>query len=145
MQGGTHGGRTLTLEERNKAIVLKLLHRIHAGEMSAMEGHPGLEELRRSIQTLSQPFSDLTVSIDQIIAEGDRVAVHLRYRGTHTGELFGVAATGKSIEYQAVSIQRLEDGLIVHHAAEAGWLRVLLRIGGIPADQGSGPWPCTSS
>jgi hypothetical protein len=39
----------------------------------------------------------------------------------------------------------LEDGLIGNHAVEAGWLRVLLWIGGIPADQGSGPWPCTSS
>jgi predicted ester cyclase len=135
----------MTLEERNKAIVLRLLHRIHADDMSALEGHPGLEEMRRTIQRLGQPFSDLTASIDQIIAEGDRVAVHLRYRGTHTGELFGVAATGRDIEYQAVGIQRLEDGLIVHHAAEAGWLRVLLRIGGLPADQGSGPWPCTSS
>jgi predicted ester cyclase len=135
----------MTLEEHNKAILLGLLHRIHADDMSAMDGHPGLEEMRRSIQRLGQPFSDLTASIEQIIAEGDRVAVHLRYRGRHTGDLFGVTPTGRSVEYQAVGIQRLEDGLIVHHAAEAGWLRVLLQIGGIPVDRGSGPWPCTSS
>jgi predicted ester cyclase len=55
---------------------------------------------------------DLQAHIEDIIAAGDKVAVRLRFRGTHSGEFLGIPATGRAIEYISHEFYRVADGLI---------------------------------
>ena len=57
-------------------------------------------------------FPDLHARIDNLVAEGDRVAVRLTFRGTHQGEFLGVPATGRTVEYVSHEFYRIVDGLV---------------------------------
>jgi predicted ester cyclase len=59
------------------------------------------------------------VTVEDIIAEGDRVAARVTMRGTHLGEFDGIAPTGKRVEVRAIDIYRITDGKIVEHWAMA--------------------------
>jgi predicted ester cyclase len=62
----------------------------------------------------------ITVStIDDLLAEGDRVAVRYRARGTHTGELFGAAPTGRAVTITGIEIYRVEGSRIAEYWGEA--------------------------
>jgi predicted ester cyclase len=60
-------------------------------------------------------LSDIEVTVDELLADGDRVAVATTTRGTHTGELFGVAPTGRAITVTGIDLVRVEAGRIVEH------------------------------
>jgi steroid delta-isomerase-like uncharacterized protein len=57
-------------------------------------------------------FPDLRTHIEDIVAAQDRVAVRVRFRGTHSGEFLGFPATGRSVEYVSHEFYRIADGLI---------------------------------
>lgn len=57
-------------------------------------------------------FPDLQAYIADIVAAQDKVAVRLRFRGTHSGEFLGFPATGRTIEYVSHEFYRIADGLI---------------------------------
>ena len=61
-------------------------------------------------------FPDVTISVDDMVAEGDRVAVRWSGTGTHTGDGLGPAATGRAIQFQGMNIVRIEGGKFVE-----GW------------------------
>ena len=80
---------------------------------------PSPAGLRQFLETVRAGLPDLSVTIEDTVAEGDRVAVRMTYRGTHRGELFGAAPTGKRIEWDGLTIRRLRsDGLTVER-----WIR----------------------
>jgi steroid delta-isomerase-like uncharacterized protein len=60
-------------------------------------------------------FPDLKVTIDDMIAEGDKVVLRATWHGTNTGEFMGMPATGKTVDYQAIDIVRMKDGKAVEH------------------------------
>lgn len=74
---------------------------------------PGREGLRQAFAMFRQAFPDIRHVIEDVIADGDRVAVRLRAEGTHSGELFGIPASGQRISQEAIVIYRLADGKIV--------------------------------
>lgn len=55
-------------------------------------------------------MSDIDLNVDDLIAEGDKVACRLSFEAIHTGDLFGVAPTGKKIRSGAIFIVRMSDG-----------------------------------
>jgi steroid delta-isomerase-like uncharacterized protein len=61
---------------------------------------------------MRRAFPDLRAHIDYIVAAEDKVAIRLRFRGTHTGEFLGFPATGRSVEYVSHESYRIADGLI---------------------------------
>ena len=72
------------------------------------------ERLKRLVTVdQSAPFPDLHRTIDDLVAEGDKVVVRQTIRGTHRGEYLGVPPTGKPVTFTAVAIFRLADGRIV--------------------------------
>jgi steroid delta-isomerase-like uncharacterized protein len=73
---------------------------------------PGLEGVRQHIGGLHQMCPDLHVTIEDIIAEGDRVAVRNTWRGTHTGPLFGIPPTGKRFVLKGIVVWRIQDDRI---------------------------------
>src|SRR6266851_1266873 len=58
-------------------------------------------------------FPDIQWTLEELIAEGDKVAARFTMRGTHLGAFFGVPSTGKKIEVQAMNFYRFSDGQIV--------------------------------
>jgi steroid delta-isomerase-like uncharacterized protein len=79
----------------------------------ALRSGPGPEGWKASITHLRGVFPDIQVTIEDVVAAGDRVAVRSMSRGTHEGELLGVPGSGRPIEFRACDIHRLEQGRIV--------------------------------
>jgi len=77
----------------------------------------GLEGFKAYVNMVRTAFPDFHNTIEDLIAEGDKVVARLTYDGTHRGEIFGVAPTGRKIEYSGVAIFRLVDKRIVD-----GWV-----------------------
>jgi steroid delta-isomerase-like uncharacterized protein len=64
----------------------------------------GIAEFQRYVYRIRAAFPDFHNHIEELIAEGEKVAVRLTYTGTHRGELFGFAATGNKITYSGIAI-----------------------------------------
>jgi steroid delta-isomerase-like uncharacterized protein len=78
-------------------------------------------------------FPDLTMTANQVIAEGDYVAVRWTARGTHKGDLFGIAPTGKESTVTGITIDRWADGKLVESWTNWDTLGMLQQLGAMPA------------
>jgi len=76
--------------------------------------------------------SDRVDTIEDLIAKGDRVWAVWTMRGTHTGQLFGIPATGRPIEVLETGIWRLQDGLVAEAWFFGDELRLLRQLGVVP-------------
>jgi steroid delta-isomerase-like uncharacterized protein len=72
----------------------------------------GRETWQQGFELMRRAFPDLEAQIDDVVAAEDRVAVRVSFRGTHSGEFQGIAATGRRIHYISHEFHRVEDGLI---------------------------------
>jgi ketosteroid isomerase-like protein len=84
------------------------------------------------LQSLQRALPDVQFSIEDLIAEGDRVVFRVTVRATQRGDLFGVAATGKAVAFSAIDILRFERGLIVEHWGFGDSAALLRQLGRIP-------------
>ena len=100
------------------------------GRADPVKGPEGYLEI---IAMMRSGFPDIQWSLEETIAEGDKVAARFIMRGTHKGHFFGVPATGKSIQVQAMNIYRLSDGKFVEEHGQPDLLALLQQIGAIPA------------
>ena len=92
---------------------------------------PGRESLRQTVVRMAG-LSDVTFDVEDVIGEGDRVAVRVTARATHKGDFMGTPAAGKSYEIAEIHIFRIEDGLIAEHWHVADLLGMMKQIGGTP-------------
>jgi len=76
------------------------------------EPRHGRDVWRQGFEMIKHAFPDLQAHIEDIVAAEDKVAVRLRFRGTHCGEFLGIPATGRTIEYVSHEFYRIADGLI---------------------------------
>ena len=76
------------------------------------EPQRGREVWRQGFEMMKHAFPDLQAYIEDIVAAQDKVAVRVRFRGTHSGEFLGIPATGRAIEYVSHEFYRIADGLI---------------------------------
>ena len=93
---------------------------------------PGVEGLKQFVTTLRTAFPDIQFTLDDQIAEGDRVTTRFTATGTHQAEFAGIPATGKSIRITAINIHRVAEGKI-----QEGWLNwdalgMMQQLGVIP-------------
>jgi len=93
----------------------------------------GAEGLKQYFQTFRSAFPDLHFTIEDIIGEGDTVAVRQTGRGTHQGELFGIPPTGKQLTVTGMTCQRFVNGKPVEIWVNADNLGMLQQLGVIPA------------
>jgi predicted ester cyclase len=84
-------------------------------------------------QGLLAAFPDTRLSLDDSVAEGDRVASRFTIRATHTGELQGIPPTGRQVTITAIIISRFEDGRAVEEWESMDMLGLMQQIGAIPA------------
>ena len=112
-------------EERNKAILREVHERMVRRDMPSSTTSR-LSETRSFFPRSSRRFP-ISRSIETIVAERRSRAIHAWYEGTHKGELMGYKPSGKRLKFQVVSVDRLEDGRIVQHNAEAGFARAIFQ------------------
>jgi steroid delta-isomerase-like uncharacterized protein len=93
---------------------------------------PGREGMRQALANFRTAFPDLTTSLEHLIAEGDKVVLRWRARGTHEGELMGIPATGKQVTLSGIDILRIENGKIAERWAEYDNLGLLQQLGVVP-------------
>ena len=89
---------------------------------------PGLGSVTMFMNLLAGAFSDQRWTIDQVIAEGDLVAIHCVHSGRHTGDFFGLPATGRQFAYKQMHMIKMRNGKGVEHWAvrdDAGLMRQL--------------------
>jgi steroid delta-isomerase-like uncharacterized protein len=93
---------------------------------------PGLEGLKDVVRGMRAGFPDLYFSVDEQIAEGDKVVTRFEWTGTHQGEFLGVAATGRSVKVWGVVIDRLDSGRIKDTRIIMDTLGLMMQLGVFP-------------
>jgi steroid delta-isomerase-like uncharacterized protein len=93
----------------------------------------GLEEARQFVSMYKSAFPDLNFTVEDVIAEGEKVVTRYTVRGTHQGETeeFG-PPTGRQVELEGITIHRIEDGKIVEEWEGYDNLSVLQQLGLVP-------------
>jgi len=134
----------MTVEE-NKAIARRWNEEVWgkgdlaaAGELLATdfvfnypppEVAPDLEGYKQSMAMWRAPFADIRSTIEDMVAEGDKVAVRWTWGGTHTGEFWGIPPTGRQVTITGISILRIEGGKIVEEWGEMDNMGTMAQLG----------------
>ncbi len=92
------------------------------------EGH------KQAIGAFHTGFPDMTLTVELQIAEGDRVANHIRMRGTHQGDFQGIPPTGGSIDITFSNMMRLRDGQIIELWGYLDSVGLLQQLGVVSAE-----------
>jgi len=133
------------LLEENKAIIRSLYETFNKHDVALLDDlmapdfvdHTmqlqGLDSFKKFETNFIKSFPDYSETIEDIIAEGDKVWVHFKVTGTHKGEwnFFGItfAPTGKKITYTGVGIWRIVDGKVVERKSVRDMLDFLRQLG----------------
>jgi steroid delta-isomerase-like uncharacterized protein len=96
------------------------------------EAPMGKAEVLGFYQGLFDALDDLHLDVVRIVEDDDVLAVHAVMSGTHTGDLFGVPATGTRIQQQVMTMLRFADGRCVERWSVADTLGVMAQIGALP-------------
>ena len=93
---------------------------------------PGPDGCKVVAAIFRSAFPDFHVTIEDIVAEGDLVAARLRQTGTHAGELFGIPATGKHVDFEEMVLARIVDGRIAVSWFETDLITMMSQLGIAP-------------
>ncbi len=137
------------MSEQNKAIVRRLYEEVwNLGDLDVVEdivsadfvghrsGRPddlGPEAVRESVVALCEAFPDGRFTIEDMVVEGDRVAVRFTGRATHRGEFRGVQPTGRQVTVTGIGIYRIYGGQIVERWENIDQLGLLQQLVAVPA------------
>lgn len=138
--------------EDNKAIVRQLVEELqnrhnldsidtffapnfvnHLEDADADSAISAAERAKITFRAMFAAIPDLHVTIQDQVAEGDKVVTRKLLQGTHQGVFMGVAPTGKPIAFAVIDILRLENGKVVEHWAIQDRLALMQQLGLLPA------------
>lgn len=143
------------LTDTNKQLVRRLyddylnpdhldrLDEIVGPDYVGANGARGPDAFAETMKVLRAGFPDIVYTLDDLVGEGDRVAVRWTWRGTHTGAFRSFAATGKSVASSGFAIFVVTAGKITRATVETDRLGFLISVGAIPYDPAFGPPPST--
>jgi steroid delta-isomerase-like uncharacterized protein len=92
----------------------------------------GIENVRKFYSRYLNTFSDAEITIEDQLAEGDKVVTRWMARGTHKGELMGVPPSGKRVEVAGITISRIKGGKVAEEWDSYDALGLMQQIGAIP-------------
>jgi steroid delta-isomerase-like uncharacterized protein len=130
--------------EENKAIIRRYLEEAwNRGNLTIldelmtpdyaryMSGQPPLdrEAQKRRIASFRQAMPDVRLTLEDLVAEGDRVVFRITLHGTQEGAFMGVPPTGKAVSIAAIDIARLDGGKIVEHWGQMDTYGLLRQLG----------------
>ena len=95
----------------------------------------GSEGAKDVVRTLHRWLSDFTLTIEDLVVDGDTVWTRNRARGTNSGSVMGNAPTGRIVEVDVIDIGRFEDGKLVEHWGIADQLGLMLQLGIVSGPQ----------
>jgi steroid delta-isomerase-like uncharacterized protein len=134
-------------EEDNKAVVRRFIDEIFIAmnadavdELLTDDFTPhtwgstgsGRDDLKAAIERVSAGLSDVSMTIEEMIAEGDLVAVRLTASATQTGEFMKLPPSGKRYEIGEIHIFRIRDGRVTEHWHQADLLGLMRQLGALP-------------
>jgi len=90
------------------------------------------DALKKTLAGRRTAFSDIHVTVDEQVAEGERVSTRRTWRATHRGPYRGVAPTGKQVTWTQISVVRFSQGRIVEDWSLAEELSILQQLGALP-------------
>ena len=103
-------------------------------EHSVLPGLPNNREgFKELLNQFFNAFPDMKVTIEDIIAEEDRVVLRVTSSGTHKGEFMGIAPTDKSFSIGEIHIMRMENGQMVEHWGIEDNMSMMQQLGVIPS------------
>ena len=94
---------------------------------------PGLEGVKQAFTMMTTAFPDLHFTVEDQIAQGDRVVSRLTMRGTHKGDFQGIPATGKQATVTGIDIFRIVGGKVVERWGNFDDLGMMQQLGVVPA------------
>ena len=126
--------------EANKTLVRRLIEEVwntgNYAQLDELAAPAFAESTKRLNQMTRTAFPDCIDTIDDMIAEGDKVVVRWTARGTHLGEWVDpwdlLAPTGKPVTFTAIHIFRIADGKIVERWAQVDILGMLQQVDALP-------------
>lgn len=113
---------------------LEILDEIVASDFIGPNGEIGPDDFRTRLLALRTGIPDIRYTVAEVLAEGDHVAIRWTWTGHHTGTLFGVPPTGRSVDGRGISIYEVRRGKIVSAQVETDRLGFLQQLGLVPAD-----------
>jgi predicted ester cyclase len=137
--------------EQNKSIVRKYGALLNAQDVDGALAHfgpgfvdhavrpgmpLGIEGTRLFFNMLFTAFPDLHGTIEDLIAEGDKVVDRMTCEGTHQGMFMGSPPTGKRVKWSFIDINRIVDGKVVEHWAEVDTMSIMQQLGLVPPPSG---------
>ena len=99
---------------------------------------PGIEGLKQFYLAYWTSFPDCHVTIEDVIAEGDKLVARYTVRATHEGEFMGVPATGQRVTFAGITILRFAGGKCMERWQSADMLSLMQQIGAVPMPQPAG-------
>ena len=123
--------------EENKAVVRREQEELwnHTGDLDAAEelfAAGEAEAAKQGAANFRRGFPDVISTIEDLIAEGDKVVARWRSRATHQGDYMGIAPTGKEVEFTGISVYRIEAGKIAESWNVEDKLSLMRQIGAVP-------------
>jgi predicted ester cyclase len=99
---------------------------------------PDLGGFKQSLLMLRAAFPDMSSTVEELFAEGDKVADRLTWQATHQGELMGIPPTGNSVRGTEMHISRIAEGKIVERWGQGDNLGMMQQIGAVPEPEQAG-------
>ena len=136
----------MTLDQ-NKAIATRFIQEVFveaderaADELTAADFVPpswpgvehGVDALKQAQRRVSAGLDDVRMTIEDVIAEGDKVVVRLTSHGRHAGEFMGMPPSDKAYDISEIHIFRIADGKVAEHWRDADMLGMLRQLGAFP-------------
>jgi steroid delta-isomerase-like uncharacterized protein len=140
-------------EEENKALTRRSWEIVTEGSLDTLEDalqevyaddivmhEPdedvrGIEGLKQFVSMIRSALPDLHITLEDDIAEGDKVVSRWTAQGTHQGELMGIAPTDNQVRITGITIHRIEDGKIVEEWENWDALGMMQQIGAVPSPE----------
>jgi len=132
--------------EENKTLVRKFFEKGNSEEKTPVDlcasgftahigGYPtmDLHAFQQYQETYFASFSDTSITIEDMVAEGDRVAFRGVVRATHSAEFMGISASGKQIVVPVFGIAQITEGKIVEWWNSPDRLSWMQQIGAVPS------------
>jgi predicted ester cyclase len=93
---------------------------------------PGADSLKQAVKRVSAGLAGVSMKIEDMISEDDKVAVRLTAHATHQGDFMGLRATGKSYTISETHIFHMRDGKVAEHWRDADMLGRMRQLGALP-------------
>jgi steroid delta-isomerase-like uncharacterized protein len=139
--------------EDNKALIRRFVDEVQSGgnidlvdeicspEFVNHSAPPRIPADREGIKIVTamfrRAFPDSYFTVEDMVAEGDKVATRKTFHGTHGGEFMGIPPSGRSVSMGLIDIVRISDGRVVEHWSMGDTLGMMQQLGVIPSGEPS--------